>query len=182
MPRPLLPLLAAVLLPLFALGSPGCRQPEKTPESIVATPPAKAPVEVKRPTAGPQRDLSIDESMGGHTLSRHVGKSDAELRERLRREKQISAASTYTDRAAAEQAVGAALASGDEKLESWQGRSGRRPNLVLRYVHQGETSLGRSLSRGQRTPVAADRAIIVLRWDERANRFYVLTSYPEADR
>ena len=182
MPRALLQFLAAVLLSLIALGNSGCRQPEKAPESIVATSPASAPAEVKKPAATPRRDLSIDEKMGGHTLSRHVGKSDADLRERLRREKQISAASTYTDRVAAEQAVGAALASSDEALESWQGRSGRRPNLVLHYVHQGETSLGRSLSRGQRTPVPADRAIVVLRWDERANRYYVLTSYPEADR
>ena len=143
---------------------------------------ADAPVEAKKPVAPPSRDLSVDESMGGHTLSRHVGKSDAELRDRLRREKQISAASTYTDRVTAGRAVGAALVSGDEELDAWQGRSGRRPNLVLHYVHHGETSLGRSLARGQRTPVPADRALVVLRWDERANRFYVLTSYPEADR
>lgn len=43
-------------------------------------------------------DLERDERRGGHTLSRHVGRSDADLRERLSRERQISAASTYTDR------------------------------------------------------------------------------------
>ena len=40
-----------------------------------------------------RRDLSLDESMGGHTLARHVGKSDAELADRLSRERQVSAAS-----------------------------------------------------------------------------------------
>ena len=40
--------------------------------------------------------------MGGHTLARHVDKTDAELAERLRLEPQLSAASTYTDRAVAE--------------------------------------------------------------------------------
>lgn len=171
---------AALVVLVSALVATGCRQPEKVPASIVASVPAQAPPQVSKP-AIPRRDLSIDESMGGHTLSRHVGKSDAELRERLKRERQISAASTYTDRDAAERAAGAALASGGDELAAWQKRSGRRPNLVLHFTDP-EHPLGRSLSRGQRSPVPASSALVVLRWDERANRFYVLTSYPEADR
>ena len=42
-------------------------------------------------------DLQADERLGGHTLARHVGRTDQELHERLRRDPQISAASTYTD-------------------------------------------------------------------------------------
>ena len=129
-----------------------------------------------------RRDLSLDEAMGGHTLARHVGKSDAELAERLRRERQISAASTYTDRATAERSVGAALAGGGGKLSSWMRRSGRRPNLVLHYVESSRRSIGRSLMRGRQRAVPCTRAIVVLRWHDRKNRYYVLTSYPEADR
>lgn len=129
-----------------------------------------------------RRDLSLDEAMGGHTLARHVGKSDAELAERLGRERQISAASTYTDRATAERSVGAALAGGGGKLASWIRRSGRRPNLVLHYVEPSRRPIGRSLRRGHQRAVPCTRAIVVLRWDERKDRYYVLTSYPEADR
>ena len=129
-----------------------------------------------------QRDLSMDESMGGHTLARHVGKTDAQLAERLRVEKQISAASTYTDRDAAERSVGAALADGGTKLSNWQRRVGRRPNLVLYYAEPSRTPIGRSLMRGRTTSIPCTRAIVVLRWDERENKYYVLTSYPEADR
>lgn len=128
------------------------------------------------------RDLSIDESMGGHTLARHVGKSDAELADRLRREPQISSASTYTDRASAQRTVDAALASAAGRIDEWQRRRGRRPNLVLHYVARKQASVGRSLARGQRASVACDRVLVVLRWDERSDRFYVLTSYPEAGR
>jgi len=120
--------------------------------------------------------------MGGHTLTRHVGRTDAELADRLRREPQISAASTWTDRDAAERAVGAALASADGKLASWQRRQGRRSNLVLHYTDRSGGTLGRSLSRGERTAVPCTGALVVLRWDERRDRFYVLTAYPEADR
>jgi len=129
-----------------------------------------------------RRDLSVDESMGGHTLARHVGRTDAELAERLKRERNISASSTYTDRATAERSVGAALAGGGRKLAAWQNRSGLRPNFVLHYADPSRRAIGRSLRRGADKAVSCSRAIVVLRWDERRGRFYVLTSYPEADR
>src|SRR5262252_7387451 len=66
-------------------------------------------------TASPTRDLAADERAGGHTLTRHVGKSDAELAERLSREHDISAASTYTDALTAANVVGAALAQSKSK-------------------------------------------------------------------
>jgi hypothetical protein len=120
--------------------------------------------------------------MGGHTLARHVGRTDRELAERLRREPEISSASTYTDRHTAERTVGAALAAADGKLATWQSRSGRRPNLILHFVDPGRQPVGRSLSRGRSASVSCDRILVVLRWDERTDRFYVLTSYPEAGR
>ena len=128
------------------------------------------------------RDLSIDEAMGGHTLARHVGRTDAQLAERLRIETQITAASTYTDRATAERSVGAALADGGTKLSNWQRRVGRRPNLVLHYAEPSRKPIGRSLMRGRTTSVPCTRAIVVLRWDDRQNTYHVLTSYPETDR
>ncbi len=42
-------------------------------------------------------DLGRDEGLGGHTLARHVGRSDRELAARLRKERRIAAASTYVD-------------------------------------------------------------------------------------
>ena len=151
---------------------------EQPTAAQVATP---APATSARAPSAKGRDLSIDEAMGGHTLARHVGKTDAELAERLRREPQISAASTYTDQASAERAVAGALDASSGQLSSWSKRRGPRPNLVLRYVSR-DRPLGRSLARRARAAVPCVRAIVVLRWDVRRNRYYVLTSYPEADR
>jgi hypothetical protein len=134
-----------------------------------------------REHAVPIRDLSVDESMGGHTLERHVGKTNGDLTERLRREPEISSASTYNDRHTAERSVGAALASAGSTLSDWQRRSGRRPNLVLHFADPA-MPVGRSLSRGRRAPVPCHRIVVVLRWDEPRDRFYVLTSYPEPGR
>jgi hypothetical protein len=172
-----------VLLLLVAITS-ACTEPEASRETSRTRPVSAAAAQTTAPVAAPapSRDLSRDESMGGHTLGRHVGRTDAELRDRLRAEPQISAASTYTDRATAEHAVGAAIAEAGRKLDSWTSRSGRRPNLVLDYRDRSGQSLGRSYARGQREAVPCDQAVVVLRWDERRNRYYVLTSYPEARR
>ena len=174
--------LVALAVLLLAVG--GCRRPASTQadaRTSAAINQAASPQPSNRRPDLPTRDLSIDESKGGHTLARHVGKTDAELRDRLRRE-QISSASTYTDRAAAEHAVGAALAAGGRTLDAWQNRTGRRPNLVLHYRSPNHEPIGRSLSRSHEAAEPAARALVVLRWDERAGDFYVLTSYPEADR
>lgn len=133
-------------------------------------------------TADTSRDLSIDESRGGHTLTRHVGKTDAELADRLRRERQISAASTYPDRVTAETVVGTVLAQSQSRLRAWVARRGPRPNLVLTYNQNTGPPIGRSLRRGANVAQPCDRALVVLRWDDRRGDWYVLTSYPDTRR
>ena len=126
-------------------------------------------------------DLEGDEKRGGHTLARHVGRSDADLSERLRRERRISAASTYTDRMTAERVVALALAQHRARVDEWLSRQGARPNLVLDYRAAGGEPIGRSLTRRGPRAVACSDAVVVLRWDGHSG-FYVLTSYPELSR
>jgi len=127
----------------------------------------------------PRRDLARDEVRGGHTLARHVGRTDDQLRERLRAQPNISAASTYPDRETAELVVGAVLVAESSRIQSWTGRRGARPNLALRARRPRGPPIGRVLERGRRQPVDARHAVVVLRWDVRTNSYYVLTSYPE---
>jgi hypothetical protein len=63
-------------------------------------------------------DLGRDEERGGHTLSRHVARTEAELEERLERERNISAVSTWTDRQTAEETVPEALHAERGHVES----------------------------------------------------------------
>jgi hypothetical protein len=168
---------AFMSLALSGCGSSGRATPVERNAGAQAPSP---PITEQRhaPTSATAHDLSVDEAMGGHTLQRHVGRSDADLIERLRREPQISSASTYTDRAIAESVIGAALHSDTRAFARWRERSGRRPNFVLRYHAAGV--IGRSVARGHSNAVPCERAVIVLRWDEGRQRYYVLTSYPEA--
>jgi CDI toxin RNase A-like protein len=130
-----------------------------------------------------RRDLAADERCGGHTLERHVGKTNPQLAQRLKQEPDISAASTYSDRNAAETTVGAALAADAARIKTWSARSGPRPNLALHY--KGPRSgkpIGRSWQRGMIAPNAAYDAVVVLRWDVQRKAYCVLTSYPEVTK
>ena len=127
------------------------------------------------PDEWPRRDLSQDEAAGGHILRKHVGQTDDQLRERLERERNITGASTYTDRAAAEHAVGAAIAQ-SQTDSGWLSRSGGHPNLVLDY--DSEDPVGRTINRGENQSRPCGHALVVLKYAG-PNDYYVLTSYPE---
>jgi hypothetical protein len=124
------------------------------------------------------RDLSQDESAGGHTLQKHVGQTDEQLRERLRRERHIAAASTWTNRPTAEHAIAAALEQNQDNINRWLNRSGGHPNLVVDYDGDPQNPIGWSLRRGTGSSKPCAHATIVLKWSG-PSTYYVLTSYPE---
>jgi hypothetical protein len=144
--------------------------------------PAESPVPAGSPASrGPVAgayDLQRDEQLGGHTLRKHVGRSDAELWERLAQEPHISAASTWSNRDLAEQTVAAALRDQAARIAEWQARGERRANLALYY--QADREIGRSLERGASETVPCRAAVLVLKAS--GDGFYVLTTYPEAAR
>ena len=148
----------------------GCRQPE----SGAVGPTSQAPSDRSSAT----HDLSQDEAAGGHTLKKHVGRTDDQLRERLNRERNISAASTYTDRQTAEQVVGTALQHNQEKIHRWLEREGGHPNLVLDFNGDDAHPIGRSLRRDEDQTQPCSHAVVVLRWVS-SSEYYVLTTYPE---
>ena len=136
----------------------------------------KAPSSRAERPAQAVHDLAVDEQHGGHTLARHIGKTDAELRQRLQDEPNISAASSYTDKMTAERAVGAALQQNAEKIDRWLDRGPRRPNLVVDYTNPTD-AIGRVMYPRAMGSVPCDHAIVVLKAD--GDSYYVLTSYPE---
>ena len=165
--RPIL--LAAALSGLTAC-QPSCdvAVPDRSPPSTSAS-------TTSRILQAPPRDLSQDEAAGGHILRKHVGRTDQQLRERLEQEHNISGASTYTDRATAERAVGAAIAQSQGRIDRWLSQSGH-PNLVLDY--DSPAPVGRTINRGESQSHSCSHALVVLKYNPPAG-YYVLTSYPE---
>lgn len=190
-------LLVVWLLVACAVAAAACRDaaPARAGSSSPPTPIASsAPApgrEAARDSAAPaaaagtaaRRDLAADERCGGHTLSRHVGWTDAQLAQRLRAQRDIAAASTYTDRDTAETTIAAALTADADRVRRWAARQGRRPNLTVRYrAERGTLPVGRSLRRGADSPAPCFDLLVVLRWREDLDDFCVLTSYPEVRR
>jgi len=164
-----------IFLAICGLLLAGCGQKPNSGSSS-EQPRATRSAEARSTRTGARYDLSKDEDRGGHTLRKHVGRSDEQLRQRLERERDISAASTWTDRTAAEETVGAALEAESGRIEIWMRRGEPRPNLALHFDTGRE--VGRSLIRGSQLAMPCTRAVIVLRADR--DGYYVLTAYPEA--
>ncbi len=181
--RRVAPLLAALALVACEAGvADAPHQRSDRPPAIAEAPPAPGPAGTTPAAVPGARDLREDERRGGHTLERHVGKTDGELRARLRRERRISAASTYTDLATAERVVGETLDRARRRVERWAARTGRRPNLALDFDGDPRVVIGRSLRRGDAAVEDCHDAVVVLRWDEASGDYVVLTSYPEVRR
>ena len=157
---------------LFAVS--GCGS-GSSPESLQRDEKPKVKIEFRLSSSG--YNLGRDEERGGHTLARHVARTDDELRERRARERNISAASTWSDRETAETVVAESLAAERGRVDSWTRRGFPRANLAL-HSKAGRV-IGRSLRRGDSQTVECSSAVIVLRADG-PESFYVLTTYPEA--
>ena len=127
------------------------------------------------PPAAIRRDLASDEKFGGHTLRRHAGRTPQQLAERLQAEPNIPAASSYTDRATAEAAVGQAIAGSQARIRRWLNSPGGHPNLVLDF--DAGHAIGNFIRRGSSAPEDCAHAIVVLKWAD--GDYFVLTSYPD---
>lgn len=118
--------------------------------------------------------LTQQENLGGHTLERHVGKTTAYLQNRLNTSS-ISAASTYSTIASAEQAILNGINANKTAVTNWS------KNTTSRYTinYTNSVNVGVVLNRGASSPVASRRIIVVLQKKSTApNGYYVLTSYP----
>ena len=159
----------STILIAVALLLAGCTSQQSTNAAIGSAAP--------RQQQAARHDLSADEERGGHTLKKHVGRSDDDLRARLQRERNISAASTYTDRETAEMAIARALEEDSERIRNWSARRGNRPNLALDYQGDAAHPVGRTMHRGDSVSQPCSNAVVVLRAE--GDSYYVLTSYPE---
>ncbi|MFY9904972.1 MAG: RNase A-like domain-containing protein [Terriglobales bacterium] len=154
-----------------------CQTPTSTNSASSSAATGSATLRVEsQATNGPRRDLSRDEAQGGHILRKHVAQTEEQLRQRLERERNITGASTYTDRSTAERAVGSAIAQSQSEIQNWLIQPGRHPNLVLDY--DSEVPIGRTMNRGEYQSRVCEHAIVVLKYNG-PNHYYVLTSYPE---
>ncbi|WP_026678669.1 RNase A-like domain-containing lipoprotein [Fictibacillus gelatini] len=125
-------------------------------------------------------DTILDEMEGppknGHTLERHVGKSNDELQKRVK-SSHVSAASTYYDKKTATKAVLESLHVHEQEIEHWLEKS-NRDRLVLKTHHS--FAVGKTVLRSDmRVHEELHDTITVLAKDPSSDlKYKIITSYP----
>lgn len=112
----------------------------------------------------------------GHAIEKHVGKSDQYLRQRLKRE-DISAASTFNDIAEAESAVRSVLLRRGDLVQAWLATERSHKKA---FYNRMDRPVGRVLKREWSAPKVGNQVrVVLIRDDDYATGFYILTAYPE---
>ncbi|MGF6479454.1 RNase A-like domain-containing protein [Paraburkholderia sp. JPY419] len=112
---------------------------------------------------------------GGHTILKHVGRTEAQLRERLRLESERRVVSSFRDLAAAEWAISKVMESNTSKIRNWA-QSNPRRDLVL-YQDVGR-KVGYGIIRATGEFKHMSTIQVVFRFEEyNGMPYYIFTSY-----
>ena len=121
--------------------------------------------------------LAEEEAAGGHTIARHVARSEAQLRTRLLAEPRIPAASSFTSLRMAETVVSDTLRANAGQIRAWAAAANSTRPLTLTYA--GSSDIGYGVVRATGALTKMRKALIVLAKTRQAGKVYfVLTSYP----
>lgn len=121
--------------------------------------------------------LAAHEAQGGHTIARHVGRTEAQLRARLASQTTIPAASTFQTLAQAERAVAAGLQANRTAIAQWA-RSAA-PGAKQAFQWTSSSPIGQGVIRATGRLTQMSRIRIVLRKQSfHGKLYYVLTAFP----
>lgn len=112
----------------------------------------------------------------GHTLARHVGKTDEELMARFDRSRDLEFASTYVDKDTAERVVAEGIETNAPRVREWLRTVD--PYEPLEIDHPVSSNVGRSLDRAGEIYAATNARIVLIKDDGMPDGFRVLTSFP----
>ena len=119
--------------------------------------------------------LQDEEAAGGHTIQKHVNRTDQQLADRLISEPYIPASSCWTSVRVAEDVVTDTIRSNKAAIEAWAKSAQIR--LELKYL--GSSPIGRGIVRATGKMQPMTNAIVRLRKVQMAGRaYFIVTSYP----
>lgn len=125
----------------------------------------------------PGGGLEAHERAGSHVIEKHVGKTEQQLLDRLKREK-ISGSSSFRDLPAAEHFIAQTIANHQAQIDAWvDGQGGNRLVLSDRF----DSSTGISIKKGDTQAEDVYSVKIVLeRSDKLGIGYRLVTGYPTA--
>ncbi|MGH1486449.1 MAG: RNase A-like domain-containing protein [Cellvibrionaceae bacterium] len=155
---------------LTILGIKGVSTIRRTDEFVTTKSPG---VIIKDELGG---SLIRHENFGGHTIQRHVGKSDAQLIDRFSLEPHIPSSSTFTDLETATRAIGDVVVVNKNKIESWFQSSDSELPLRMDVNYK----VGRTIESGSMAIQESQKVFVLIRRDPLMPKGYrIHTAYPE---
>ena len=123
-------------------------------------------------------NLAAEEAAGGHTIARHVARTEEQLRARLLAEPKIPAATTFRTLREAEQVVGEALRFNKEAIKDWARAANVGQSKAFSY--DAGRIIGQGVVRATSQMQQMSKMVLVLKKVVDGNRIYfVLTAYPK---
>ena len=124
--------------------------------------------------AAERRNVNTHETLGGHTIERHVGRSENWLRQRLAGDPDLRFASSFRNEAAANRTQGQFVRQNRAEIDAWL-RGGSDLPYTGSVRMNDPVGIG---ERGRSGAVETNRAQVVIVRDQSAQGWHILTSYP----
>jgi hypothetical protein len=119
---------------------------------------------------------ALDPRLGGHTLEKHVARTEAQLRERLELEPHRKRVSSFTNLERAEWAISEVMRAHMTRIRTWAASSGRGGPLTLMQHVAGDVGYGIVRQTGKLTPM--NEVVVVLKYQTyNGTPYYILTAY-----
>jgi hypothetical protein len=139
--------------------------------------------------------MQLTDQVLGHTITKHIGKTDAELIQRLSDELakkgkiSISASSSFKDVQTAQKMVSKLFSENRDAVKAWIKSSNNKPFKFPQYTGNSDEILGRGITKQEylqainnnTVPTCKDlyNARVVLQKTTDGNNYFILTSFPE---
>jgi hypothetical protein len=121
--------------------------------------------------------LATEEAAGGHTIARHVGRTEAQLRTRLAAKSRIRAATSFYNLSDAERAIAGALRGHQAEIKAWAKVAATDETKTFAY--DAGRFVGFGVVRGTNSVQHMTRLMVVIKKIQADGKlYYLLTSYP----
>lgn len=125
-----------------------------------------------------EHEAAAGSRLGGHTILKHIGKTEPELRARLLAQRGIPAASTFKSLEVAERTLYEAMRANRAAIEAWARTAA--PGAKQAFFYTAKESVGQGVVRATNTLVQMNKVRFVLKMEQYNGKlFYILTAFPE---
>ncbi len=150
--------------------------PENKRKGVPVTP--TSPAAVKAPALKvPGGGLEAHERVGGHLISKHVGKTEADLLARLKAEPGIFTSSSFHDLETAETVCALAISSRRKEVDLWMG--GREDRCTIDFTSKKPIGIIVKRRQPKATPAWSLRLVLDRDPSFRPTGWRIVTGYPQ---